>query len=353
MANVVVIGAGLVGASSAAELRARGHAVTLLERAVPGAEASSAAGGILSPQAECDEDGPLLDLCLKSLVATRALVQQIREETGVDPRLVENGNALLAITEEDRALLAARVKWQRARGLRVEWVREGDEALFPDEGALEAVPYVEGALALARKRGATVRSGVPVETVVVEGGRARGVKLKDGAMLEADVVLVAAGAWSAQVPGARVREGVVFPVRGQIVELDGPPGLLPRVTFFGRAYAIPRFDGKLVIGSTMEPVGFDKRTTEEGIARVRATAEHAIPALKSLPFVRAWAGLRPGTKDGLPLLGESDVQGLLLSTGHFRNGVLLAAESARLIADLVDGKKPGFDLSPFAPQRFA
>jgi glycine oxidase len=145
----------------------------------------------------------------------------------------------------------------------------------------------------------------------------------------------------------------VFPVRGQIVELDGPPGLLPRVTFFGRAYAIPRFDGKLVIGSTMEPVGFDKRTTEEGIARVRATAEHAIPALKALPFVRAWAGLRPGTKDGLPLLGESDVQGLLLSTGHFRNGVLLAAESARLIADLVDGKTPGFDLSPFAPQRFA
>lgn len=362
MAKVVVVGAGLVGAASAAELLRRGHSVTLLERALPGAEASSAAGGILSPQAECDEDGPLLSLCLAGLPATRAFVQQIRDGTGddpaLDPHLEENGNALIAVTDEDQRLLVERVRWQRARGLRVTWLQEGRLALFPDEGRLEPGPYTRGALALARARGAHVIADAPVERVVHAGGAVEGVMLRDGRVLEADVVVVAAGAWTAQVPGACVGPDVVFPVRGQMVELQGPPGLLERVTFFGRAYAIPRVDGKIVLGSTMERVGFDKSTTPDGIARVRAHAEQALPVLRGLPMTRAWAGLRPATRDGLPLLGETDVRGLFVSSGHFRNGILLAALSAKLLAALITDSagSPGLAdqaVEAFSPRRFA
>jgi glycine oxidase len=189
----------------------------------------------------------------------------------------------------------------------------------------------------------------------------RGVTLADGARIDADAVVVCAGAWTSLVPDVGLTDGDVFPVRGQMIEIDAtslPESARPqRVVFVAaddaHAYVIPRRNGRMVCGSTMERAGFAKDTTEAGLARVHAGAVRAVPELAGLPVVSSWAGLRPGTRDGLPLLGAGAAPGLFVSTGHFRNGVLLAAISAELIGAMVAGEAAPIDATPFAPLRFA
>jgi glycine oxidase len=354
---VIVVGAGLVGCSTAVALRRRGAEVVVLEKAVPGAEASSAAGGILSPQAECDNDGAFLRLCLAGLDATRAMVDDIERHTDVDCALDDNGTAISAVDDHERDALAARIAWQHAAGLSAQWLVPGQTALFPREARLESAAYAQGLARLAHHDGAVLQSGSSVERIEHQPGRhgdaLGGVRLTDGSLLEGDAVVVCAGAWSARVKGSTISADVVFPMRGQMVELEGPVPDLVRTTFVGKSYAIPRRDGRIVIGSTLEDVGFDNRTTDEGIAAVRKRAIHALPALAQLPVKRTWSGLRPASKDGLPLLGETPVAGLFVSTGHFRNGVLLAAISGDVLARQIFGESIELDLAPFHPGRFS
>ncbi|MBI1944204.1 MAG: glycine oxidase ThiO [Deltaproteobacteria bacterium] len=342
--SAVVIGGGLIGCAVAAELRRRGHDVALLERAVPGAEASSAAAGILGPQLEHEEDGPAVDLGLAGREATLAWARVIAAETGVDVELGEPGALVKALDDDEARALERRVAWQRARGLRAEW-RAGERAAFlPDDTTLDARRYAQGLAELAKKRGARVTAGVPVVGLVHDGAAVCGVRLADGSELRAGHVVVCAGAWSTIVPGvaeaAGLSHGAVFPVRGQIVELAGTPGLVPTMVYGGKGYVVPRKDGRLVCGSTMERVGFDKSVTAGGVRMVLDKAIKLVPAIAELRVNATWAGLRPATADGLPLLGKTRAPGLLLATGHLRNGVLLAALSGELVGALVDGEEP-------------
>lgn len=369
---VIVVGAGLVGLAAAIELCRRGHAVELLERAVPGAEASTAAAGILGPQLEHEVDGPTLDVALAGARATRTLVEELRARWGIDVDWCENAAVKLAFDESEARALEKRVAWQLARGLRAELV-SGDEArrrdaalgpeavaaaFFPDDQCLDPRRYGEGLQALARSLDhLKVQSGVPVAGLLVEGGRCRGVRLDDGSERRAGDVVVCGGAWSLRVPGVAealgVAEDAVRPVRGQIVELRGPPGLVLRVVYGPGGYIVPRSDGRVVCGSTMEDVGFDKTVTAAGVISILERARRAVPALGSFALSSTWAGLRPATRDGLPLLGETTVPGLWLSTGHFRNGVLLAAVSAQALGALLDGDRPPVDVARFSPKRLA
>jgi glycine oxidase len=202
----------------------------------------------------------------------------------------------------------------------------------------------------AQRAGATLEAGT-VEQVIVEGQHARGVRLKDGALLEADAVVLAAGAWSSLVPGAGLGAQAVVPARGQMVQLQLPPGTLSHVLFTGRGYLVPRRDGRVLAGSTLEFVGFEKQVTVEGLRSILALAVDAVPALAQATISAQWAGFRPYTADGLPLLGEGPTQRLFFATGHHRNGILLAPITARIVADAVLGRPPMFGLGPFAPAR--
>lgn len=370
--HVIIVGAGLVGLTLALELARRGRAVTLLERAVPGAEASTAAAGILGPQLEHATDGPTLDLALAGARATAALAVDLARRTGLDLDQLSAGALKVALSDDDVAALEARVRWQRARGLSVSLLEGADArqlephlgpevrcaALFPDDLALDPRRYGEALQIVVRDAPEMeLRSGVPVRGLLVEGQRCVGVLLDDGTQLRARHVVVCGGAWSLRVPGVAEALGRspddVRPVRGQMVELLGPPGLLGRVVYGPAGYIVPRADGRVVCGSTMEEAGFDKAVLDEAIVQICAQAARAVPALAGLPVRATWAGLRPAPRDGLPLLGPTHLEGLWLSTGHFRNGVLLAAISARVIGTLLDGEPPPLDVSTFSPRRWA
>jgi glycine oxidase len=214
-------------------------------------------------------------------------------------------------------------------------------------------PSFLDALRLAAERaGAVFHSGVSAREVRVASGRARGVVLDDGSSLDAGAVVVAAGSWSPQVGGAAIDEEVVRPARGQILELTLGAPLLRHVVEGPGCYLSPREDGRVLVGSTLEFVGFRPVVTASAARDLLTAATRLVPALAGATLSRAWAGLRPHTPDELPLLGPSGVDGLVIATGHFRNGILLAPITGEIVAALLGGEAPPADLAPFSPRRF-
>ena len=363
--KIIVVGAGLVGTAVARALATRGTDVVVIERGVPGAEASFAAGGILSPQVECEHDGPFLRLCLQGLAATERLIAELGEH-GHDVGVVRGGTLDIAIDDVEAEAIATRVAWQKAAGLtaalldgaavKARFPALGDvvaAAHFPTESALEPRLLFAGLRADAVRAGAVVRSGhrvvrVTARTVEVVANDVSG----GGAVevIEGDAVVVCAGAWTPQVSGSDVPVTAVMPIRGQMIEVQGAAGAFDAVVYGRGGYVVPRVDGRVVAGSTMERVGYEKTITVSGLHRICATITGLVPALQNAAVTSTWTGLRPGTSDGLPLLGQQP-SGVWIASGHFRNGVLLAAVSGELLtaAILDDVAAP----AAFSPARFA
>jgi glycine oxidase len=365
--DVAIIGGGVMGCGVALRLAQRGLAVTVIERGIPGAEASSAAAGILGPQMESDTPGPLLELGLRSRALYPALAAELRDATGIDIGYLKSGVLAVAFDAAQEADLAARRTWQLARGLRVETlsptsVRTLEPALspelvaalrFPDDGQVNARELARGLSQAAAAAGATFLQGRYVRRVLIDRGAAVGVEL-DGELLAAGAVVVAAGSWSGLVEGAGVPAQVVRPARGQLASIETRPPILRHViSLHGRGYLVPRRDGSVLAGSTMEMVGFRKEVTVAGLAQILTMAHTLVPALADAPITSTWSNFRPYTEDHLPVLGLTPVRGLVLATGHFRNGILLAPMTAQVIAELVMTGQSTFDLSPFAISRFA
>ena len=363
--RVVIIGGGIMGCSVGFRLAQAGAEVTLVERAVPGAEASSAAAGMLAPQAENERPGPFMELGLRSRGLYPAFAAELWELTGVDVQYVPSGVLKVAFDEAGTQELAERVAWQQAVGLRAtlldgESARKLEPGLsphvvcaahFPDDHQVDNQLLVRALTMAAARTGATFRTGV-VRGVVEEKGRARGVDV-EGELLEADAVVVAAGSWSGLVPGAGVSPTTVKPVRGQMLQLQLRVPLFSAVISSPQGYLVPRRDGRVIAGSTMEFKGYDKAVTADGLRRLLDMAIKVCPALAEAPVQAHWAGLRPWTEDHAPLLGAASLPGLYLATGHFRNGILLAPITARIISDAVLGRAApaGLDLRPFLPGR--
>ena len=364
--DVAVIGGGIMGSAVALRLAQRGIGVTVIERGIPGAEASSAAAGILGPQMEAEGPGPLLELGLKSRALYPALAAELRELTGIDVGYDRSGVLMVAFDEAGEAALSSRRAWQLARGLRVdslsgEAARAREPALSPAVRA--ALAFTDDAQVVARDlarafsqaaavAGARFLTGRYVRRVVVEGGAAAGVEL-DGETLPAGVVVVAAGSWSGLVEGAGVPPAVVRPARGQLVAIETRPPLFRHVVAAPGGYLVPRRDGTVLAGSTVEMAGFRKEVTVGGLASILTLAKVVFPALAEAPVTGSWSNFRPFTEDHLPVLGATGVRGLVLATGHFRNGILLAPITAQAIAELIATGHAPVDLAPFAVDRFA
>jgi glycine oxidase len=365
--DVAIVGGGVMGCAVAWRLAQRGVRVTVIERGIPGAEASSAAAGMLAPQMEAAGPGPMLDMGLRSRALYPSLAVELADATGIDIGYVKSGVLAVALTEEDERGLGMRRIWQTARGMRVEALsgaaaRAREAALgeavrsalfFADDAQVNPRALARALSQAAAAAGARFLEGRYVRRVCTQAGVATGVEL-DGDTLTAGTVVVAAGSWSGLVEGAGVPPSVVRPARGQLVAIETRPPLFRHVlSVHGRGYLVPRRDGTVVAGSTVEMVGFRKEVTVGGLAAILALAQTLVPALAEAPVVQSWSNFRPYTEDQLPVIGTTAVRGLVLATGHYRNGILLAPITAQAVAELVATGRPTFDLTPFSVGRFA
>jgi glycine oxidase len=357
--DVAIVGGGLIGLNTAYYLAQRGASVRVFERGEPARAASWAGAGMLAPYSERVEDAPLLELCARSLALYPMLARDLAEAGGVDINLQLDGIVRAAFDEGERAELTAHAAKLRARGVACELL--GREAAILAEPALGSgvtgalVISAEGAVdnrrlgralsAACANDGVKIVSNVRELRVECDVRRVLGVRSSLG-FTPATHVVIAAGAWSAAVPGVPAEAlPPVEPVKGQMLALAMPRGFLRRTTWVPGAYLVPRQDGRLLVGATVERAGFDERVTASGIAKLLNAALAAAPSLGDFAVTETWAGSRPGSPDGRPFIGPTAIDGLILATGHARNGILLAPITAQLIAEFVSTG----DATPLAP----
>ncbi|HEX7241549.1 MAG TPA: glycine oxidase ThiO, partial [Longimicrobiaceae bacterium] len=364
--DVVVVGGGVVGCAVARHLALRGARVTVVERGRPGEEASWAAAGMLAPLVEADGPGPFLDLLLRAREEYPAFAAALREETGIDVGYSDAGSLSLALTDADERTLEARFAWQSAAGLPVERLTaEETRALepevapstrwalrFPGDHQVENRALARALWTAAARAGAGFRLGAAVAGVTRSGGRVSGVRLESGETLEAGSVVVAAGAWSGRLAGLP-RPLPVLPVHGQILALEAAPQRFRHCVDSPRCYLVPRADGRLIAGATVERGVWRRAVTPAGVCGILTGAVEISPALADLPLAATWSGLRPGTPDDLPVLGpDPELPGLFHATGHYRNGILLAPLTGEAVGEAVLGGEPCVELAPYSAARF-
>jgi glycine oxidase len=335
--DCIVLGGGAVGCAIAWRLAQRKLRVTLVERGLIGGEATWAAAGILAPQAESPSPGPLFDLLRHSRELWPAFAAELVVAADMEVGYRPTGT-LVVDGDPDR------FEWQRALGLRVE--RRGTSVFLPDDHQVEPRLLASALGAAALFAGVTLRPGL-AQAVVREGSHIG--LLVDGDRLETRHLVIAAGAWSSQLPGLPPLPEV-RPLRGQMLELRAAPDLVPHILYGEGGYLVPRADGRVLCGSSEDDVGFQKEVTPPVLARLLERALRLEPRLAQAAVSGFWAGFRPATADRLPLLGTA-APGLHLATAHHRNGILLAPLTAELIAALVTGEAPPADIAAFSPAR--
>ncbi len=362
---MVVVGGGVIGCTVALELALAGLSVTLLEARRIGGGASRAAAGMLSPVGESPEPGPFLELGLTSLGLYPDFVGRVREAGGIDPALLSSGGVEIATTPEAVEGMLTRLAWvtrydPAASFLEAAEVRSrvpglGPQVLgalhLPGDHQVDNRLLTPAVAAAARASGVRIVEGAPVQGLLREGGRCIGVRLRTGETVGSGVVVLAAGWEGGDVDGAPFLP--LEPVRGQMAALGPLPGAPRPILHAPGVYVVTRRSGRILVGATMERVGRRPWVTPEGIQGLLSRARTLLPGVGPLVPDEVWAGLRPGTPDGLPVLGpDPEVEGLLHAGGHFRNGILLAPLTGKVVADLVLTRPPRVDLWPLRPGRF-
>ncbi|MCF7201707.1 glycine oxidase ThiO [Pseudomonas oligotrophica] len=355
----VIVGAGVIGMLSAYRLAQAGSDVVLLESGSTGREASWAGGGIVSPLYPWRYSEAVTALAHWSQDFYPQLGEQLREQTGVDPEVHRTGLYWLDLDDQDQALAWARQHGRELLAVPMDEVHRAVPALgagfsravyMPDVANVRN-PRLLQALHAALLALPNVRllENCQATGFLLEGSRVVGVRTSQGEQ-RADQVVVAAGAWSAELLATLDLALPVKPMKGQMILYKCAEDFLPSMVLAKRRYAIPRKDGHILVGSTLEDVGFDKQPTADALASLKKTAEQLLPALADAQVVKHWAGLRPGSPDGIPYIGAAPgVEGLWLNCGHFRNGLVLAPASCRLLVDLMLGQAPTIDPAPYAP----
>ena len=373
MTDCCIIGGGAVGLSIARELAGRGLSVRVLARDRGGDTTSWAAAGILPPAPTFPGMSAGEALTAWSDRLLRRWSEELRAETGIDVGLRECGGLHVAATAAALERLRGNADAWRRKGARCEWLDAAALAacepalagavtrgglrggfLLPEEQQIRTSRLLDALERSCAARGVAVTQA-DVGGIDVAGGRVTGVAVRgaDGdEMVTASTYVLAAGAWTGGLAAALGLAIETRPIRGQILLLRLERPVLGRVVNRGLDYVVPREDGRLLVGSTLEDVGFDASTTPDTIARLRGVARDLLGAVADAPIERVWAGLRPGTVDGLPTIGRvPGIDNAVVAAGHFRAGIHQSAGTAVLVADLVTGRTPTLDLAPFAADR--
>ena len=367
--RVVIIGAGVIGMGIGWRLAGRAD-VTIFDRGKAGMGASRAAAGMLAACCEAEPgEEALVALGRDSQARWPGFAEELLRASGIDVELRTEGTLLLALTADDQAEIAHRLEFQRQLALPLEWLSAADTrrreprlagkiagAVFsPQDHQVDNRKLAAALRVAAEGAGVKIVEDRPVKDIVTQGGRAKGVAFEDGTVEQADCVVLAAGAWSRGIGGLPPdRRPPVRPVKGQMLSLRMDPAapLLNHVVWAPGVYLVPRRDGRLILGATVEEKGFDETITAGGMLALLEAAWRAVPAIEELPIEETWVGHRPGSRDDAPILGRGPVEDLFYATGHHRNGILLAPVTADTVARLVldDVVEPA--IAPFGLERF-
>jgi glycine oxidase len=340
--DVIVVGAGIIGCAVARELSRRGVRIVILEARTVGAGATQASAGVLAPYIEAPGEGPLQAMAVRSLAMYDEFIAGVSRDVGTPIEYRRCGTLEVATDPAAAARLLALGEWVRSMGVDAEWVPAVDVAhlepalvetegalLVPSHGYVRAAQLTAALLAAACRHGAVFHSERRVENIAFDGDE---VMVTAGdTSYRAGTLVIAAGSWSGPLGATAVK-----PVRGQLLQLRwaGPP--IMRVLWSDSCYIVPWVDGTLLVGATVEDVGFDDRVTASGVQALLAAASALLPGVRDATFVEARVGLRPATPSGLPIIARSaEHPSIVYATGHYRNGILLAPLTAHLVADLV------------------
>ena len=350
--DVAVIGAGVIGLAIAFELAGRGASVRVYDTGEPARAASWAAAGMLAPRTEHVVDAAMRDLCESSLAEYPQFADTVREASGVDPHLRLDGILHAVYAAEALSRLQAwhadligggyaadllsreeTVRLEPALGKHVT-----GSLLVHGEGQIDNRRLGRALAAACASRGVRIHAGVKTLSIECDSRRVLGIRTQLG-YVAAGAVINAAGAWASHIDGVPAScVPAVHPVKGEMLAIEIPSGFMRRTMWIPGGYLVPRGDGRLLVGATSQQCGFDARVTAGGVAGLLRAAIDAVPALASFTISETWAGLRPATPDERPYLGATALDGYLLACGHYRNGIMLAPATARLLADAVEGR---------------
>lgn len=362
--DAAIAGGGLIGGAIALELARAGLHVALFDRQEMGREASWAGAGILSPAPESSAMIPLVMLGKASLAMYPEFVRTVEEISGHDAGYRPKGTLQALFARDAREELSTVIALHHGLGLRAEALSASDAralepsvseeleaaVLRPDEASVDNRALTPAVHEAARRTGVEFFAGSGVESIWREGGRCNGLILKNE-KIEARWTIVAAGCFSAGIEGMAAY-APVKPAKGQIASLRAEDVEIERVLWSENIYLVPRNDGRVIAGATVEYAGFDKKLTVGGIEKILAAAIELAPGLAEACVEETWAGLRPDSPDHLPIIGPTDLEGLLIATGHFRGGILLTPITARLIREWLTEQRVSVDWERFSPLRF-
>jgi len=365
MPDILIVGGGVIGCAIAYYMTEAGASVTVLERGEIASQASGAAAGMLVAPVEELSSEPFRRLCRASLEMYPSLVEVLREETGIDVQYLASGLLLAAETEDRAEALRAIIRQQRDWGWGLEWVegevlRRLEPALSeqvlgtvysPEEHHVNPALLTQALARASAARGAVLRQGMAVAGFLTAGSRVVGVHTSAGEKIAADRIVLAAGPWTGGLARKLGAEVSTSPMRGQMLAYRSTA--VRHIVWGEDGYLVPKAGGFLFAGATVEDVGFRSRTTRRGLARLRRMAAALVPALRYAEVVSVWAGLRPGSPDGHPIIGQlSGTESVFVASGHFRNGILLAPITGKLVTRLILESRTEMALESFAIGRF-
>lgn len=368
MSDLLVIGGGVVGLSIAYEAAGRGLRVQLIDAQQPAREASWAGAGILPPAGE-QSASPLEQLTALSNRLHRVWAQQLQDSTGIDNGYQPCGAYYLARDEQSRDELGKLHAWAAAENIAIEPLpvnelsrvepaiqplgEQVDAAYLPGECQLRNPRHLKALLKGCAQRGVQIVPGAAAEDFEFKGDRIAAVRTARKRFVAGQYCL-ATGSWTAALARKLRLRLAIKPIRGQIALLKCEQPLFSRIVNEGKRYLVPRLDGRVIVGSTEEDAGFDHTTSDDSIAELIEFAASLVPQLSAAPLEQSWAGLRPASRDGRPYLGQvPELENAFVAAGHFRSGLQLSSGTAIVINDLLAGKAPAIDLSPFRPDRHA
>jgi glycine oxidase len=365
--RVLILGGGVIGLATAFELSRRNYNVTVLEKTICGGQASGAAAGMLAPYSEIGEDpDDFFQLCLDSLRMYKKWQADVKEIAQMEFEFTESGSLHAVYHDADVLALETRQSWQREWGAKAElisgeklWKMEPELSkkvkaamYYPEEAHVFAPDYVKALEVACRLNGVNIIDQLE-QVEVMDWSQSITVRAKNGQEFNGDRLIICSGAWSGELEetfGVRIP---VYPIRGQICAYEVPVTQIKHIVYTSQGYLVPKANGTLVNGASEDIAGFQTEVTDKGIARLTNWNKHVFPFLENQTPFHTWAGLRPATQDGFPLIGKLEEAPLVVfATGHYRNGILLSPITAVAVADLLDEKQPYKPLRSCKPERF-